>query len=91
MRFTKIKEEHRAYIKDKFRHESSVYITIGRDDNMLYVEHAADLYHHETIKSELKRYLKIYGRKYYKETRWDVVFQAQRPEELFPDIKEETL
>ena len=93
MRFTKIKAENRKYVRDKFSPKDSGDITIGTDDNELYVNHDGDIYHHETIKGELTRYLGIYVKKYsyttLRDTSWDTVFQAQRPEVLFPPIKEE--
>ena len=93
MRFTKIKAENRKYVQDKFSPKDSGDITIGTDDNELYVNHDGDIYHHETIKGELTRYLGIYVKKYssktLRNTPWDTVFRAQRPEDLFPYIKEE--
>jgi len=94
MRFTKIKAENHQYVEDKFSPKDSGSVTIGTDNNELYVKHGGDIYHHETIKGELTRYLGIYVKKYsyntLRDTSWNTVFQAQRPEDLFPDIKEES-
>jgi hypothetical protein len=93
MWFTKIKAENHQYVEDKFSPKDSGDITIGTDDNELYVNHDGDIYHHETIKGELKRYLDIYVKGYSSKTlsttQWNMVFRAQRPEDLFRDIKEE--
>lgn len=93
MRFTKIKAENHPYVQDKFSPEDSGSVIIGRDDNKLYVEHSGDIYHHETIKGELTRYLDVYVKGYssktLRDTSWNTVFRAQRPEGLFRDIKEE--
>ena len=94
MRFTKIKAENHQYVQDNFSPEDSGGITIGTDNNELYVKHDGDIYHHETIKGELTRYLDVYVKKYSSktlgDTPWNTVFQAQRPEDLFRDIKKES-
>jgi hypothetical protein len=93
MRFTKIKAENRQYVQDKFSSEYSGSVTIGTDNKELYVKHDGDIYHHETIKGELTRYLDVYVKGYsyntLKTTSWNIVFSTNRPGDLFRDIKEE--